>query len=74
MILSKQKCCLLLTGVSKESKKKLRTKRAFWQQEVWVCESITFLVDNIYVQFEGMVYQQIVEISMGTNCVTLIAD
>ena len=29
---------------------------------------------NIYVQFEGMLYQQIVEISMGTNCAPLIAD
>ena len=26
------------------------------------------------MQFEGMVYQQIVGISMGTNCVPLIAD
>ena len=29
---------------------------------------------NIYMQFDGMVYQQIVGIPMGTNCVPLIAD
>ena len=29
---------------------------------------------NIYVQFDGMVYQQIVGIPMGTNCAPLIAD
>ena len=28
----------------------------------------------MYVQFEGMVYQQIVGIFMGTNCASLIAD
>ena len=34
----------------------------------------TFLMENIYVQFEGMVYQQIALISMGANCAPLIAD
>ena len=29
---------------------------------------------NIYVQFDDMVYQQIVEIPMGTNFAPLIAD
>ena len=29
---------------------------------------------NIYVQFEGMIYQQIVGIPMGTNCAPFIAD
>ena len=32
-----------------------------------LCEASTFLMENIYVQFEGMVYQQIVGIPMGTN-------
>ena len=31
-------------------------------------------MENIYVQFDGMVYQQIVGIPMGTNCGPLIAD
>ena len=34
----------------------------------------TFVTENIYVQFDGMVYQQIVRIPMGTNCAPLIAD
>ena len=37
-------------------------------------EAFTFLMENIYVQFDGMVYQQIVGIPMGTNCAPLIAD
>ena len=35
---------------------------------------LLFLMENIYVQFDGMVYQQIVGIPMGTNCAPLIAD
>ena len=31
-------------------------------------------MENTYVQFDDMVYQQKVEIPMGTNCVPLIAD
>ena len=31
-------------------------------------------MENIHVQFDGMVYQQIVGIPMGTNCAPLIAD
>ena len=33
-------------------------------------------MENIYtyVQFVGMIYQQIVGIPMGTNCAPLIAD
>ena len=46
----------------------------------WTCtefsEAFNFLMENIYmyVQFDGMVYQQIVEIPMGTNSAPLIAD
>ena len=39
-----------------------------------LCEAFTFFLENIYVQFDGMVYQQIVGIPMGTNCAPLIAD
>ena len=41
-----------------------------------LCEAFNFLMENIYtyVQFEGMIYQQIVGIPMGTNCAPLIAD
>ena len=37
-----------------------------------LCEAFIFLMENIYVQFEGMVYQQIVGIPMGTNCAQLM--
>ena len=39
-----------------------------------LCEAFTFLMENIYVQFDGMVYQQIVGIPIGTNCAPLIVD
>ena len=41
-----------------------------------LCRAFIFLMEKIYmyVQFEGMVNQQIVGISMGTNCAPLIAD
>ena len=31
-------------------------------------------MDNIYVRFAGQLFQQTVGISMGTNCVPLLAD
>ena len=90
MILSKQKCCLLLTGVSTEIQKRtsiLQTKRAFLATRSMtrinvgraeLCEAFTFLMEsiykNIYVQFEGMVYQQIVRIPVDMNCAPLIVD
>ena len=35
---------------------------------------LEFLVDNIFVVFAGKVFQQIIGISMGTNCAPLLAD
>ena len=35
---------------------------------------LEFLVDNIFVIFGGKVFQQIVDIPMGTNCAPLLAD
>ena len=35
---------------------------------------VEFLIDNIYVEFGGHVYQQTVGIPMGTNCAPLEAD
>ena len=35
---------------------------------------IKFLVDSIYVRFDGQLFRQIVGISMGTNCAPLLAD
>ena len=86
MILSKQKCCLLSTGVSTKSQKRtsvlqLRqgvffSKKKYDLYKCWsyaeLCEAFTFLMENIYVQFDGKEYQQLVGIPMGTNCAPLI--
>ena len=33
-----------------------------------------FLIDNIFVQFGGRVFQQTIGIPMGTNCAPLLVD
>ena len=54
--------------------------KCYYSYKCWICaelcEAFIFLMENIYtyVQFEGMIYQQIVVIPMGTNCAPLIAD
>ena len=35
---------------------------------------LNFLIDNIFVKFGGLVFQQIIGIPMGTNCAPLLAD
>ena len=39
-----------------------------------VCETLTFLLDNIYIRFGSKLYRQIVGIPMGTNRAPLVAD
>ena len=39
-----------------------------------MCEALIYLLDNIYIRFGFKLYRQIVGISMGTNCVPLVAD
>ena len=39
-----------------------------------LCEAFTFVMKNIYVQFDGMIYKRVVGISIGTNCAQLEAD
>ena len=54
--------------------------KCYYSYKCWICaelcEAFIFLMENIYtyVQFEGMIYQLIVGIPMGTNCAPLIAD
>ena len=86
MILSKQTRCLLLNGVSTESKTYLCSsdKAVFFSNNKYdsytcwtcteLCEAFTFLMENIYVQFDGIVYQQIVGVPMGNYCAPLIAN
>ena len=35
---------------------------------------LEFLIDNIFVQFGGQVFQQTIGIPMGTTCAPLLAD
>ena len=39
-----------------------------------LCMAITFLIDNIFVEFDNRIYRQVIGIPMGTNCAPLIAD
>ena len=39
-----------------------------------ICKMIEFLFDNIFVQFEGRLFRQVIGIPMGTNCAPLPAD
>ena len=67
MILSKLKCCLLLNGIYTESQKLTSTsdKAGFFSNKnygsytCWtctgLCEAFTFLMENIYVQIDGIV-------------------
>jgi hypothetical protein len=42
--------------------------------EVEINKILEFLIDNIYVDVRGQVFQQSVGIHMGTNCALLLAD
>ena len=39
-----------------------------------ICKMIEFLIDNIFVQFGGHLFHQMIRIAMGTNCAPLLAD
>ena len=39
-----------------------------------VCDTLSYLLDNIYIRFVTKLYRQIVRIPMGTNCAPLVAD
>ena len=39
-----------------------------------ICKMIDFLIDNIFVQFGGSLFRQVIGIPMGTNCAPLLAD
>ena len=42
--------------------------------ETDIIKMLDILIDNIFVTFEGRVFQQTVGIPMGTNCVPFLAD
>ena len=39
-----------------------------------ICKMIEFLIDNVFVQFRGRFFRQIIGVPMGTNCAPLLAD
>ena len=39
-----------------------------------VCDALTFLLDNFFIQFGTKLYRQVVGIPWCTNCATLVAD
>ena len=39
-----------------------------------VCDALTFLLNNIFIQFGTKLYRQVVGIHIGTNCAPLVAD
>ena len=39
-----------------------------------IISMVNFLIDNIYVEFGGVMFQQTIGIPMGTNCAPLLAD
>ncbi|MDA3086495.1 hypothetical protein OFO27_08180, partial [Campylobacter sp. CS_ED1] len=42
--------------------------------ENYVCDALTFLLDNIFIRVGKVIYRQVIGIPMGTNCAPLIAD
>ena len=38
-----------------------------------ICQMIEFLIDNIFVQFGGCLFHQVIGIPMGTNCAPLLS-
>ena len=42
--------------------------------ETDIITMLKFVIDNIYAMFGGRVFQQTVDISMGTNCAPLLAN
>ena len=53
-------------------KKHSDSKNKYTEEDI--IKMLEFLVDNIFVVFAGEVFQQIIDISMGTNCAPLLAD
>ena len=54
------------------SEKKSKKYHAWSCQNV--CDALTFLLDNIFIQFRTKFYRQVVGVPMGTNCGPLVAN
>ena len=54
------------------SNKIQKSKTCYSEEQV--ISMLEFLIDNIFVSFGGILFQQVVGIPMGTNCAPLLAD
>ena len=52
---------------------KIRKGKTCYSEEQ-VISMLEFLIDNIFVSFGGILFQQVVGIPMGTNCAPLLAE
>ena len=54
------------------------TSDAVRNYDLWsfqkVCETLTLLLDNIYIRFSSKLYRHVVGIPKGTNCAPLVAN
>ena len=41
---------------------------------LYVCDPLSYLLDNIHIRFGTKLYRQIAGIPMGTNCIPVVAD
>ena len=64
---------ILLKEPSRENA--LFTLHVMTEMHAWscqnVCDTLTFLLDNIFIRFGTKLYRQVVGIPMGTNCAPL---
>ena len=50
------------------------TNAKIFYSENDIVSMLEFLIDNIFVEFGGHIFQQVISILMGTNCAPLLAD
>jgi hypothetical protein len=66
------KCVVLGYNSTYFSNKIQKGKTCYSEEQV--ISMPEFLIDNIFVSFGGILFQQVVGIPMGTNCAPLLAD
>ena len=64
----------LVLGYEKSYFVKQHTDSSQKYSEIDIVRMLEFLIDNIFVEFGGLVFQQTIGIPMGTNCAPLLAD
>ena len=66
------------TSICTSDEAGLFSNKKYDSYKCWTCtelkDGFSFLMEKIYVQFDGMTYKKIVGIPMGTNWGPLISD